>query len=648
MIIFYALAYVCVAIIIANFLTQAFPKIPQALWQIVGGILLAIVPVINHYVIMLNPEWFMMLVIAPLLFYEGQRTQAKLISKHFKSIIELAGILAIVTVVILMTVGHVAIGWALPFSLALAAIVTPTDATALESVTNGLDMPKDAKRSLSLESLFNDATGLVILELAILWMNTGTFSFIHGFSEFLVVAVGGVIAGFIASFIFIYVRQHLLKAEFDDTVAHVLMYFLAPIVVFGIAEHVFGVSGIIAVVVMGVMSNIEQQHTQFMDPKLNHLTGQLTDIVSQILNGLVFILLGTSLVSVAKVYILQPVRTWVALIAIGILLYVVMTLCRYLAIRYSGRFGNKSYTKRDSLAFAIGGVHGAVTMSMAFSLPLTLSNGAAFTERNDLLLIASTVIILSLLVPVILLPRILNRLAPLYDADTYQKNHTEMVNAAMTYVSHADVAQTIKATVMQQLKNQLGYGNEQLNDASRKKAYRTLYKVADQAMAQAIDENRISDEALQLYNRMQSLQNGFGKFGKHRRHIWRKLTVRIIKHRVANHQDSYHSHQNSVDEVMNIINDGMTTYMNQLSKQDMNARDMIALRYAYSHQQAMLQNQKINSDDEQQVFLNALQEELNYIEQQRTQGDADAELLKELYDEVINSQAILLANISSE
>jgi CPA1 family monovalent cation:H+ antiporter len=80
----------------------------------------------------------------------------------------------------------------------------------------------------------------------------------------------------------------------------------------------------------------------------------------------------------------------------------------------------------------------------------------------------------------------------------------------------------------------------------------------------------------------------------------------------------------------------------------MNARDMIALRYAYSHQQAMLQNQKINSDDEQQVFLNALQEELNYIEQQRTQGDADAELLKELYDEVINSQAILLANISSE
>ena len=51
---------------------------------------------------------------------------------------------------------------------------------------------------------------------------------------------------------------------------------------------------------MGVMSNIEQQQTQFMAPKLNHLTLQLTDIIAQLLNGLVFVLLGTSLVKVAK------------------------------------------------------------------------------------------------------------------------------------------------------------------------------------------------------------------------------------------------------------------------------------------------------------------------------------------------------------
>lgn len=642
---FYALAYVCITIILANFLTQVFPKIPQALWQIVGGILLASLPVANRFAITLDPEWFMMLVIAPLLFYEGQRTQANLISKHFRSIIGLAGVLAVLTVVVLMVFGHVAIGWALPFSLALAAIVTPTDATALESVTSGLDMPKDIKRSLSLESLFNDATGLVILELAVLWMNTGEFSFLHGFGEFLIVALGGVIAGGVAGFIFIYLRQHLLKAEYDDTVAHVLIYFIAPIVVFGVAEHVFGVSGIIAVVVMGVMSNVEQQQTQFMAPKLNHLTLQLTDIIAQLLNGLVFVLLGTSLVKVAKEYILQPVRTWLALIGMGLALYAVMTAFRYLARRYNDRRHNKTNTKLDSFVFAIGGVHGAVTMSMAFSLPITLSHDVAFTERNDLLLIASTVIILSLLVPVILLPKLLKRSAPTFDESAYFEAHTNMVNAAIAYVSDTEVSENTKHHVMKQLQDQLGYGDLQIDKAERKRAYRTLFEVADNAMATAINQGEVSDQALALYNRMQSLQNGFGKIGKQRFKIWQGIIKRLFKHKSINsYRLRAYSHSEAVDEVITIMNTAMTDYVKHLPKEADNPRQMIALRNAYTQQQAMLQNQKSNSVEQQRVLLDAFQAELKYIQEQRSTGKNNQNLLKTLYDEVVNAEAITLAN----
>ncbi|KAA8447865.1 cation:proton antiporter [Weissella paramesenteroides] len=646
---FYALAYVCLTIIIANFLTQAFPKMPQALWQIIGGILLASLPVINKFVIMLDPEWFMMLVIAPLLFYEGQRTQAKLISKHFRSIIELAGVLAVLTVVVLMTFGHFAIGWALPFALALAAIVTPTDATALESVTNGLDMPKNIKRSLSLESLFNDATGLVILELAILWMNTGKFSFVHGFGQFLIVAIGGVVAGGVAGFIYIYLRQHLLKGEFDDTVAHVLIYFIAPIIVFGISEHVLGVSGIIAVVVMGVMSNIEQQQTQFMAPKLNHLTLQLTDIIAQLLNGLVFVLLGTSLVKVAKEYILQPVRTWLTLIGMGLALYIVMTVFRYLARRYSDRRSNDPNTKMDSFVFAIGGVHGAVTMSMAFSLPFTLSHGVTFTERNDLLLVASTVIILSLLVPVILLPKLLKRSAPSFEESAYVQVHTSMVNAAIAYVSDVETSQNTKHEVMKQLQDQLGYSDLQINKSERKQAYRTLFEVADNAMAKATENSAVSDQALMLYNRMQSLQNGFGKIGKHRFKIWQGLIKRLFIHKSINNQKlRAYSHSQAVEEVINIMNTAMTDYIQQLPKETDNPRQLIALRNAYTQQQAMLQNQKSNSSDQQRILLEAFQAELTYIQEQRASGDSNPSLLKTLYDEVINAEAITLANSVEE
>lgn len=176
MTIFYTLVPMILTIIIANLLSQAMPRVPKAFWQILGGIILAMIPVLRHSVVELDPEWFMMLIIAPLLFYEGQRTDVRLVSKNFRAIISLAGIIAVMTVVVLMLFGHWAIGWALPMALALAAIVTPTDATALESVTEGLAVPKGIGRALNLESLFNDATGLVVLELALLWMNTGTFS----------------------------------------------------------------------------------------------------------------------------------------------------------------------------------------------------------------------------------------------------------------------------------------------------------------------------------------------------------------------------------------------------------------------------------------------------------------------------------------
>src|SRR5699024_11939451 len=136
---------------------------------------------------------------------------------------------------------------------------------------------------------------------------------------------------------------------------------------------------------------------------------------------------------------------------------------RYLARRYNDRRHNKTNTKLDIFVFAIGAVDGAVTMSMVFSLPITLSHDVAFTERNDLLLIASTVIILSLLVPVILLPKLLKRSAPTFDESAYFEAHTNMVNAAIAYVSDTKVSENTKHHVMKQLQDQLGYGDLQID-----------------------------------------------------------------------------------------------------------------------------------------------------------------------------------------
>ncbi|MFO5422589.1 cation:proton antiporter, partial [Salmonella enterica subsp. enterica serovar 1,4,[5],12:i:-] len=61
----------------------------------------------------------------------------------------------------------------LPLAFILAAISTPTDATAMESVTNGLEMPSTEGTFLKMESLFNDASGIILFNMAGLWYANG-------------------------------------------------------------------------------------------------------------------------------------------------------------------------------------------------------------------------------------------------------------------------------------------------------------------------------------------------------------------------------------------------------------------------------------------------------------------------------------------
>jgi CPA1 family monovalent cation:H+ antiporter len=60
------------AIVVSDFLDKAFPKLPLPLVQVGCGVLIAISPVRVH--VALDPEVFMGLLIAPLLYREAEET----------------------------------------------------------------------------------------------------------------------------------------------------------------------------------------------------------------------------------------------------------------------------------------------------------------------------------------------------------------------------------------------------------------------------------------------------------------------------------------------------------------------------------------------------------------------------------------------
>ncbi|WWL93252.1 cation:proton antiporter [Pediococcus acidilactici] len=75
--------------------------------------------------------------------------------------------------IILTWLLHVTLSIAAPLALAIAAIITPTDATAFDSVIEGRKIRRVIRDTLKTESLFNDATGIVLLQAAMLWLQKG-------------------------------------------------------------------------------------------------------------------------------------------------------------------------------------------------------------------------------------------------------------------------------------------------------------------------------------------------------------------------------------------------------------------------------------------------------------------------------------------
>lgn len=183
-----------VAVVIANIAHLFFPRLPLAFYQIFVGIFLALWPSISTFT--LEPETFLLLIIAPLLFNDGQNASFRAISRNVKQIISMTVYLAIFTVLVAGIGLHFAVAaFSLPLAFMLAAIITPTDAVAVKSLTTGVAMPANVHRTLEHESLFNDASGLVLFSLAASTLASGQFSLVHGLTTFLYVFLGGIIFG---------------------------------------------------------------------------------------------------------------------------------------------------------------------------------------------------------------------------------------------------------------------------------------------------------------------------------------------------------------------------------------------------------------------------------------------------------------------
>lgn len=417
-------------VIIGSFLNKYIPRIPAALFQIILGFLVSYLAIPLHFEF--ESEAFMALIIAPLLFTDAYKASRSELWLYKKPIVYMAVGLVITTVVVVgYFINYIIPSISLGAAFALAAILSPTDAVAVKSITKGMKLPKGLMSILEGESLLNDAAGIVSFKIALASIITGTFSLSRSSREFFITAIGGMFLGILIGLIVVSMKFVNRKFLNTEPSIQVIIQVLLPVATYFIAEE-FHLSGIIAVVFAGILLNFERYLRQgdSLDNQAVVSISYNQDTISYVLNGFVFVLLGYLLPGIFRNMITYPdldVQTamfYVILITIAL----IITRFTFVYIFYVSFQQHTFKTSRNIVEFfktkqldvgnysrfeyalitSLCGIHGTVTLATALMIPLTIgTTGDPFPLRNAILFIGSGVVLLSMIIGTIFLPLII-------------------------------------------------------------------------------------------------------------------------------------------------------------------------------------------------------------------------------------------------
>ncbi len=467
--IFFTILIMTLVVSLSGVVTRILPfQIPLPLMQIAIGALLAL-PTFGLHVDF-NPELFLVLFIPPLLFADGWKTPTREFINHGREIIGLALALVLVTVV---GIGFL-IYWTVPGiplipALALAAVLSPTDAVALSGIVGEGRIPKKIMGILQGEALMNDASGLVSLKFAVaVAMGTMVFTVGGASVEFAKVAIGGLLAGIAVSWLYGRSLRLLSRWSGDEPATQILLLFLLPFASYLIAEHM-GVSGILAAVAAGMTitrSGVMRTAPLAMRLRANSVWAMLEFVF----NGMVFLLLGLQLPGILETSLQAAdadpnVETWMLIADVG-LIYFALILVRFLWLwamkNFSLHFLKKkpmefgSYTTRELLVASFAGVRGAITLAGVLSIPLLLPNGEPFPARYELVFLSAGVIMLSLLVGVIILPILLQHVEVADKSQTRKEERlARSVTAEVAIVAIEKMEERLSADAKENIDDQL-------------------------------------------------------------------------------------------------------------------------------------------------------------------------------------------------
>jgi len=440
MIIFEFVLIMLAAVLLSNLINRYIPALSAPLVQIALGVIISLIPFgAFGFEFELEPELFFVLFIAPLVFHASYTSDKKILWDMKKQILGAAVILVFLTVIAVGYLTNFLIP-AIPLAaaFALTGALGPTDDVAVDAVAKRVAVPRKIMGILSGESIINDASGIICFQFAIIAMTTGSFSFKQASFQFVLLGIGGLFAGILMTLIKYLIVNKLHTLGIRNVTLHILIEVLTPFIVYMSAEAL-SVSGILAVFAAGITHSFMRDKFNPETVNLNIARDSVWQFLTFTLDGLVFVMLGTQLPNILKT-ISSGVFSINGFVIAGavLLLTVIFLILRFLWWLITIR--KKTYQEADSpinavkaaVIFSLAGARGTVTLASVMSIPLLLDNGAEFPERDLIILLASGVIVVSMLITNFILPLFVRRISEEKQSDKEQAACSEIIQGVIS------------------------------------------------------------------------------------------------------------------------------------------------------------------------------------------------------------------------
>lgn len=348
-------------------------RVPYTLGLVVIGLLITLLPQVD---ITIQPTLIFALLVPPIVFEGAFHLNINDLRRDLVPILTFAIPGVILTMAIVGALVSWGTGIPIIYTLVFGAIVAAIDPVAVIALFRNLGVPKRLQVLLEGESLLNDGTSIVLFGLVLAVAISGSqINLLTSVLDFVRIAGGGIIIGLVLGMIISRMIDRIDDYLIETTLTTILAYGS-----FLIAEELFHVSGVLAVVGAGLIAgNIGPAG---MSPTTRIVLFNFWEYAAFLANSFIFLLIGL------QIEISSLFESW-QMITIAIIAVIIARAITIYGLAWIGR----DIPFRWQHVLNWGGLRGAISLALALSLPLVLGDA-----RSQLQVMTFGVVIFTLLV----------------------------------------------------------------------------------------------------------------------------------------------------------------------------------------------------------------------------------------------------------